>query len=336
MTALVPKERWLIGLDIDGTVLTEGGELDPRVASEIQRVSALGHEVMLATGRSVSMTLPVVDRVGITPSYSLSANGALIMRREADAPIGWVRDRVETFDPREVLTTIRHHLEGASFAVEDPEGMFRFTGRFPEGALAANNMQVDFEELLGSPATRVVVLSPGHAVDDFLQVVERMGLHKVSYNVGWTAWLDIAPDGVNKGTGMEYVRQQLGVSPEHVLVMGDGRNDIDMFRWAASGGGAAVAMGQAPDEVRAVATDVTGTDREAGLPPHSHATSRVECLVSPTLDIRSSRRAVRAAEGSGLENRWAEMSRGFESHALRVSPLRKVESRCPCPSRSPC
>jgi len=47
--------------------------------------------------------------------------------------------------------------------------------------------------------------------------------------------------------------------------MGDGRNDIDMFEWAASGGGVAIAMGQAPDEVRAVSTDVTGTDLEQGV-----------------------------------------------------------------------
>lgn len=259
------EDRWLIGLDIDGTVLTEDGELDPRVASEIQRVRDLGHEVMLSTGRSVSMTLPVVDRLGITPAYAVCANGAIVMRRDKEAPIGWVRDRVETFDPREVLTTIHGHLAGASFAVEDAEGMFRFTGPFPEGALAAGRLQVEFEELLEAPATRVVVLSPGHAIEDFLQVVERMGLHKVSYNVGWTAWLDIAPDGVNKGTGMEYVRERLSIARDHVLVIGDGRNDIDMFEWAASGGGAAIAMGQAPDEVRAVSTDVTGTDVERGV-----------------------------------------------------------------------
>ncbi|MBN9139220.1 MAG: HAD-IIB family hydrolase [Micrococcales bacterium] len=262
---LARGDRWLIGLDIDGTVLTEDGELDPRVASEIRRVRDLGHEVMLSTGRSVSMTLPVIDRLGITPSYAVCANGAIVMRRDKEAPIGWVRDRVETFDPREVLTTIRGHLAGASFAVEDEEGMFRFTGQFPEGALAAGRLQVEFDELLDSPATRVVVLSPGHAIEDFLQVVERMGLHKVSYNVGWTAWLDIAPDGVNKGTGMEYVRELLGIARDHVMVMGDGRNDIDMFEWAASGGGVAIAMGQAPDEVRAVSTDVTGTDLEQGV-----------------------------------------------------------------------
>jgi Cof subfamily protein (haloacid dehalogenase superfamily) len=260
-----PEERWLIGLDIDGTVLREDGELDAHVAAEIRRVRDLGHEIMPATGRSVSMTLPVVDRVGISPAYAVCANGAIVMRRDKEAPVGWVRDRVETFDPTDVLTTIREHLEGASFAVEDAEGRFRFTGPFPEGALAADRLQVEFDELLETPTTRVVVLSPGHAVEDFLQVVERMGLHKVSYNVGWTAWLDIAPDGVNKGTGMEYVREKLGIRREHVMVMGDGRNDIDMFHWAASGGGVAVAMGQAPDEVREAATDVTGTDRERGV-----------------------------------------------------------------------
>ena len=265
MTPLAPEDRWLIGLDIDGTVLTESGELHPEVAEQIRRVHGLGHAVMPSTGRSVSMTLPVVDRVGIAPEYAVCANGAVVMRRDKEAPIGWVRDRVETFDPREVLTTIRGHLRGASFAVEDPEGVFRFTGPFPQGALAAGARQVDFDGLLDAPATRVVVLSPGTAIEEFLEIVERMGLHKVSYNVGWTAWLDIAPDGVNKGTGMEYVRRALGISPEHVLVMGDGRNDIDMFEWAAAGGGAAVAMGQAPDEVRAVATDVTGTDREQGV-----------------------------------------------------------------------
>ncbi|GMA90542.1 hypothetical protein GCM10025869_10710 [Homoserinibacter gongjuensis] len=284
---LAPEDRWLIGLDIDGTVLTENGELDPRVAAEILRVRDLGHEIMPATGRSVSMTLPVIDRLEIAPSYAVSANGAIVMRRDRDAPVGYVRDRVETFDPTEVLTTVREHLQGASYAVEDPEGRFRFTGQFPEGALAADRLQVEFEELLDTPATRVVVLSPGHAVEEFLEVVERMGLHKVSYNVGWTAWLDIAPDGVNKGTGMEYVRQQLGIAPDHVLVIGDGRNDIDMFRWAASAGASRSRWVRHRMRcTRSPRTSRAPIARSAS-PRHSHAISRVEGLFSFTLGIRS-------------------------------------------------
>lgn len=260
-----PTEPWLVALDIDGTVLQEDGTLTDAVRDAVRTVRDLGHEVMLATGRSVSMTLPILDRLGIVSQYVVCANGAVVLRRDPEAPVGYSRHHVETFDATEVLTTIRGHLGQASYAVEDAEGVFRYTGFFPDGALAAASHQVEFDELLGVAATRVVVISPGHAIEDFLAVVERMGLHKVTYNVGWTAWLDIAPDGVNKATGLERVRSALGIPASRVFTAGDGRNDIDMLEWTVGGGGVGIAMGQAPEEVVAVATEVTGTDLDDGL-----------------------------------------------------------------------
>jgi Cof subfamily protein (haloacid dehalogenase superfamily) len=258
-------DTWVVALDVDGTVLHEDGTLTDATIAEVSRVAALGHEVMLATGRSVSMTLPVLDRLGIAPQYLVCANGAIILGRNSEAPTGYVRVHVETFDPSEVLTTISGHLEGASYAVEDEDGMFRYTGHFPDGALSASSIKVEFADLLTVDATRVVVISPDHATEDFLSVVDEMGLHKVSYNVGWTAWLDIAPDGVNKATGLQYVTERLGVPASRVLAMGDGRNDIDMLEWAVAGGGLGIAMGQAPDEVAAVATERTGSDLDDGV-----------------------------------------------------------------------
>jgi Cof subfamily protein (haloacid dehalogenase superfamily) len=259
------NEPWVVALDIDGTVLHEDGTLTDATRTEVARVAALGHEVMLATGRSVSMTLPVLERLGIVPEYLVCANGAIVMGRDPDAPVGYVRVHVETFDPSEVLTTIRSHLEGASYAVEDEEGVFKYTGTFPDGVLSASSVKVDFDELLTVDATRVVVISPDHATEDFLSVVDRMGLHKVTYNVGWTAWLDIAPDGVNKATGLQFVTERLGVPVSRVIAIGDGRNDIDMLEWAVAGGGRGVAMGQAPEEVVAAANEVTGTDLDDGV-----------------------------------------------------------------------
>lgn len=255
---------WLIGLDIDGTILREDGSLGDATRAEVQRVRAAGHEVVLATGRSVSMTLPVLERLDIAPTYLVCANGAITLGRDADAPVGYAKLHVETFDPREVLVTIRGHLEGASYAVEDAEGFYRYAGSFPDGSLGAASAPAEFEELLSVAATRVVVISPEHEVEDFLSVVELMGLHKVSYNVGWTAWLDIAPDGVNKSTALERVRELLDIPRERVLVAGDGRNDIDMLEWA-SDGGVAIAMGQAPAEVQEAATERTGTDVDDGV-----------------------------------------------------------------------
>jgi Cof subfamily protein (haloacid dehalogenase superfamily) len=258
-------DRWIVALDIDGTVLREDGSLGDATAAEVTRVAGLGHEVMLATGRSVSMTLPIVDRLGITPEYLVCANGAIVLIRDPDAPLGYARAHVDVFDPTEVLTTIRGHLQDASYAVEDEEGVFRYTGTFPDAALSGSTIKVEFDELLGIEATRVVVISPDHATEDFLSVVDLMGLHKVSYNVGWTAWLDIAPDGVNKATGMQFVVDELGIPGDRILAMGDGRNDIDMLQWAVAGGGLGIAMGQSPPEVAAVATERTGTDVDDGV-----------------------------------------------------------------------
>lgn len=255
--------RWLVALDVDGTVLGEDGALSAAVVAQVQRVVGLGHEVTLATGRSVSMTLPVLDRLGIGPRYVVCANGAIVLERDPAAPIGYRRSLVETFDPARVLRTIRDGLSRASFAVEDETGLFRYTGQFPDGALATASEQVEFEELFGVHATRVVVFAPDHATDEFLDIIDSMGLHKVSYSVGWTSWLDIAPDGVTKATALEHVRELLGVPRSQVVAIGDGRNDIDMLSWAAESA-VGVAMGQAPDEVKDAASWTTGTDREDG------------------------------------------------------------------------
>ena len=63
------SEKWVVALDIDGTVLREDGSLGHLTVDEIHRVRDLGHEVMLATGRSVSMTLPVDERLDIRPQF---------------------------------------------------------------------------------------------------------------------------------------------------------------------------------------------------------------------------------------------------------------------------
>ncbi|ARC58055.1 Putative phosphatase YwpJ [Frondihabitans sp. 762G35] len=256
--------KWLVALDVDGTIMTEGGNISDAVVDQITRLRTEGHEVMIATGRSVAMTLPVLERLGLTSDYVVCSNGAITLGRDEKAPEGYSAVYVEEFDPAEVLTTINGRLDGAGYAVEDAHGLMLYKGAFPEVALAPNSREVDFEELLEVSATRVVVMSPSHSLEEFLEIVEGMGLHKVTYNVGWTAWLDIAPFGVTKATAMERVRTWLDVPTDRVMAVGDGRNDIDMLAWAAQGG-RGVAMGQAPDDVIEVSSETTGSDVDDGL-----------------------------------------------------------------------
>lgn len=254
---------WLVALDVDGTILHEDESIDERVADAIAAARERGHEVTLATGRSWSTTAPVLQRLGLAPEYVVCANGAITMRRDDAASDGYVREHVETFDPTRVLERIRAFLPSGRFMVELPDGYRLYTEGMTDWNLE-NAREVTFEGLLDQRATRVVVVSPDHELEDFLRIVEEMGLHQVSYAIGWTAWLDIAPDGVSKATALERVRGWLDVPAERVLAVGDGRNDLEMFAWAGAVG-RSVAMGQAPSEVIAAASETADDVDHAGL-----------------------------------------------------------------------
>jgi hydroxymethylpyrimidine pyrophosphatase-like HAD family hydrolase len=255
---LTPK---IVALDLDGTVIDRDGLLTDRVRDAVRAVARSGREVVVATGRSLVATLPVLDQLSLLHGYAVTSNGAVTIRLDPSLPEGYeVVDAVE-FDPAPALRVLREHLPNAVYAVEDVGLGFRLTAPFPDGELIGELTITPFDELLTRPVTRVVVRSPEHTPEDFLEMVERLGLHGGSYTVGWTAWLDIAPDGVSKAHGLQLVAEELGVDAAEVLAVGDGRNDLEMFRWA----GRAVAMGQAPPEVQDAADEVAATVDEDGL-----------------------------------------------------------------------
>jgi Cof subfamily protein (haloacid dehalogenase superfamily) len=265
MHNLSPSDRWLIGLDIDGTLVHDDGYLSPEVVREVQRVKNLGHEVIIATGRAAANAVPVVRDLGIEHGFVVSSNGAVTVELDQEHPKGFKMVDVVTFDPAEVLAELIENLPDAHFAVEDVDGSYRFHRPFPTYALGDQNFETPLEELMHHPVSRVVVLSPQHDVDEFLGLISKIGLASVSYAIGYTAWLDISPQGVTKASALENQRQRLGIANEQVLVMGDGRNDIEMFQWAKAGGGLAFAMGQAPEEVQLAATDVTSSVTDDGV-----------------------------------------------------------------------
>ncbi|MGO2112660.1 MAG: HAD family hydrolase [Pseudoclavibacter sp.] len=246
-------ERLLVAIDIDGTILDHDGTIPDATHEQISRLRDAGHEVMLATGRSTADTLPIHRRLGLDSRFVVSANGATILERntsvsDPSATDAYVRRWVETFDPSDVLLRLRGGLSAARYAVESADGVFRYSGSFPDGSFEATGREVSFEDLLHEPVQRLVVVAPDQTTEEFTSAVEAIGLHHVSYSVGWTNWLDIAPNGVHKGTALERVRGELGIPRERVVAAGDGRNDIEMLQWAGEFG-IAISMGGAPQEV---------------------------------------------------------------------------------------
>jgi len=266
-----PASSWrprLVALDIDGTILkwVEGSgttreEISPAVKESVHRALDDGAHVVLASGRSPHGMTNVADLLELrSPDrdrlWVVASNGAVVFRYP---PLEVVHE--ETFDARPAVEAILDRHPTALVAVEERGVGYRVNSHFPDGELSGDMIVTEIDELLAAEVSRVIIRDPDSTADEFVALAAGLGLQGTNYVVGWTAWLDLAPVGVSKASGLEFVAQELGVSSDQTLAIGDGRNDVEMFEWAHRG----VAMGQAIEDVLAVADAVTGTVYEDGV-----------------------------------------------------------------------
>ena len=74
-------------------------------------------------------------------------------------------------------------------------------------------------------------------------------------------YLDVTPPGCDKGTFVQAMAKRLGISTGAVATIGDMQNDLAMFRTS----GISIAMGNATDDVKKLATHVTASNAEEGF-----------------------------------------------------------------------
>ncbi len=270
MTSTPPPAGWtprIVALDIDGTLLKwiEGSDesyeqISPEVYAAVQAAVDAGAHVVLASGRSPHGMDRIADlldlpRPGSERLWVVASNGAVIFRYP---PLEVVHE--ETFDAREAVRQVLEQHPEAMVAVEERGVGYRVSRPFPDGELTGEMIETDIEEIVAGPVSRVIIRDPTASADDFVAMAARLGLHGTDYVVGWTAWLDLAPVGVSKASGLEHVARALGLGQQDTLAIGDGRNDLEMLRWAARG----VAMGQAVPEVHEAADVTTATVYDEG------------------------------------------------------------------------
>ncbi|MFS0718362.1 HAD family hydrolase [Arthrobacter sp. 1P04PC] len=254
------NDKLMIALDVDGTLVDHDGHMSVPVREAAQAVVAAGHEVMIATGRSLGATLPIIEHIGIETGYAVCSNGGVTLRVDSGLAEGYEVLHRATFDPGPALRALRKRLPSAKYALEDADGNFLSTERFQDASFGVEAIGVDFQTMLEATAVRVVVFSSENTPEEFNAAIRHVGLAGVTYSVGWTAWLDIAAAGVTKASALEQLRGRLSIGAHRTVAVGDGRNDIEMLTWARRG----VAMGQAPAEVIAAADEVTHSVFEDG------------------------------------------------------------------------
>lgn len=252
-------QKLLIGLDVDGTLVDHDGVMSPQMHEVLQR-AAQAHTVVIATGRSLGATLPIVEAAGVTHGFAVCSNGAVTVQMDPELEGGHRIIDTRSFQPGHALRTLREVAPDAHYAVEMVDGSFRSTTGFQDASFGVQAIESDLDQLMELEAVRVVVHVPDLSPQEFSKVIAESGVHGVEYSIGWTAWLDMAAPGISKASALEVLRERLEIDSAHTVAVGDGFNDTEMLTWAGVG----VAMGQAPQGVKDVANTVTDSIYEDG------------------------------------------------------------------------
>lgn len=264
-------EGWqpkLVALDIDGTLFANvpsTGQVEEVISEPVReaihRAADAGAHIVLSTGRSTFGITRVWDQLGLPvngsgPVFTVASNGSVVFSYPPVEVLNAV-----TFDASQIVRMLMEEVPEAAVAVEEIGVGYRLNRPFPDGEITGEMIIQDIDELVAEPVTRVIIRDPHSSEEEFVALAEKLGLQGTNYFIGWTAWLDLAPEGVSKASALADVCERLGVAQSDVLAIGDGRNDIEMLRWAGRG----VAMGQSPLEVQESADDVTETVHNDGV-----------------------------------------------------------------------
>ncbi|WP_253878210.1 HAD family hydrolase [Promicromonospora umidemergens] len=250
--------RTLVALDIDGTLVDSEQKVPTGTVPALDLVRAAGHEVVLASGRSLTGLLPIATRLGLTHGWAVCSNGALAVRLDRSAPSGYDVVETHTFDPAPVIRCALDVAPSVRVAVEEVGWGWRTSSVFEPGELNGQQKTVLLADLMAESATRVALTAPG-----IRRYTDSLRATGVTVAPQGPDWLDVTAQGVNKAAALDVIRTHLGIPAERTVAVGDGVNDLDMLAWA----GRSVAMGQAPAIVRSAAGETTDSIDQAGVLP---------------------------------------------------------------------
>lgn len=251
----------LVVSDIDGTLITPDKQLTPRARAAVDAVRAAGAKFTLVSSRPPRGMAAIAGAVGLDQPFAAFNGGAIV------TPTQEPLRRVSLAEnaARRVLAVLASHdvsawvFDGDDWVITDPNGPHvdheRRTVGF--GPVMADS----FEGRLDAVG-KIVGVSDDHPRLATVEAAVRLALGSDGLALRSQAYyLDITPPGADKGAAVLALCAQLGADPKRTAVLGDMANDVAMFGVA----GVSVAMGQAPDAVKAAATFVTKANTEEGF-----------------------------------------------------------------------
>lgn len=263
--------RRAVFIDVDGTLLDSDGRVPASAVTAIRAARARGHLVFLCTGRSPGELWPALldigfdGLVGASGAWVTVGDTVLAHHAVPDAALRHARDFFARHDTDVYLQAVdRNHATAAVRqrlldALADPEQDAEAFARGPFGFVDRIDTSGD---LAGVPITKVLYLrSPVPLADLRAEFAGEFDLTPSSIDSFGRGSGEMTVAGLHKATGLDVIVDHLGLDRAATIAIGDGFNDLELLQHAGVG----IAMGNAPDAVKAAADEVTAAVDADGL-----------------------------------------------------------------------
>ncbi|MFI1222938.1 MULTISPECIES: HAD family hydrolase [unclassified Streptomyces] len=256
-----PPAYDLVATDLDGTLLRPDDTVSARSRAALARAAGSGARHLIVTGRPVPGIRALLADLAYT-GLVVCGQGTQLYDADAGRLL-----RSVVLD-REAADTALGKIEaevGAVFAAVDQDGVDGATlieagYRMPNPTLPAQRVS-SRAALWERPVIKVLVRHP-ELGDDALAAAARGAVGDLAtVTMAGPGTVELAPRGVDKGTGLAVAAELFGTGAERTIAFGDMPNDLPMF----AGSGHRVAMGNAHLELRAAADEVTLSNAEDGV-----------------------------------------------------------------------
>lgn len=255
--------------DIDGTLLNKDRVLSQRLLRAIAKLPS-DFPIILASSRMPAAMRHLLADMGRSGNPLISYNGGYLIDDQADSPR--VLDNVAIdLDLCEQLNGLGKNTEihlSLYHGEEWYEPQYDFWAERESVNTKVQPVIKSAEDVFqkwkseSKGAHKVMCMGPSAEIDHFYhEALQKMGDYLHLYRSKDT-YIEIAPKSISKASALKLLlEKKYDIKMEEVMAFGDNYNDIELLQQVGLG----VAVANAREEVKAVANEMTASNKEEGV-----------------------------------------------------------------------